>query len=43
MARPGLLGLLLFFAASNFMMGTVIVLSTLQSGSFPNLQRQLVK
>ena len=28
MARPGLLGLLLFFATSNFMLGTVIVLST---------------
>jgi MFS transporter, DHA3 family, macrolide efflux protein len=26
--RPGLLGLLLFFAASNFMMGAIIVLST---------------
>jgi DHA3 family macrolide efflux protein-like MFS transporter len=27
-ARPGLLGLLLFFASSNFLMGTVIALST---------------
>jgi hypothetical protein len=27
-ARPGLLGLLLFFAASNFLMSTVVVLST---------------
>jgi MFS transporter, DHA3 family, macrolide efflux protein len=26
--RPGLLGLLLFFAASNFMMGAIVVLST---------------
>jgi acyl transferase domain-containing protein/MFS family permease/acyl carrier protein len=26
--RPGLLGLMLFFAASNFLMGTVVVLST---------------
>jgi predicted MFS family arabinose efflux permease len=28
LARPGLFGLLLFFAANNFLMGTIIVLST---------------
>src|SRR5262249_19067579 len=28
LARPGLFGLLLFFAANNFLMGTIIVLAT---------------